>query len=79
MRRRQEPTAGAEKIAMTVAEECLWRELIAIVNEMDRVLAITARDKEWKEKDYARFTVLSAKFSGIRAAIETLQQREEGR
>jgi hypothetical protein len=43
------------------------------------VLAVAARDPSWREKqsgDYARFTVLSAKFAGMRAAIEIVQQRE---
>jgi hypothetical protein len=35
---------------MTPVEECLWKELVAIVSELDRVLAVAARDKEWKEK-----------------------------
>jgi len=66
---------------MIEAEECLWKELVAIVGELDRVLAVAARDPSWREKhsvDYARFTVLSAKFSGMRASIEMLQQRERG-
>ena len=64
---------------MTPAEQCLWQELVAIVSEIDRLLAAAARDPGWKERhgsDYAKFTALSAKFSCMRAAIEMLPQRE---
>jgi hypothetical protein len=42
---------------MTEAEQCLWKELIAIVAEIDRLLGTVARDATWKEKhgnDYSR-------------------------
>jgi hypothetical protein len=64
---------------MTAAEECLWKELFAIVSEMDRVVGTMSRDAAWKERnsaDHARFVVLCAKFSGVRCAIAMLQQRE---
>jgi hypothetical protein len=54
--------------------------MIAIVSELGHVLAVAARDPSWREKhsgDYARFTVLSAKFNGVAAAIATLQRREK--
>jgi hypothetical protein len=65
---------------MTTAEQLLWTELVSIVAEIERVLAVVARDVAWKEKhkvDYARFTFLAAKLAGLRAAISELRRREE--
>jgi hypothetical protein len=65
---------------MEEAEEMLLKELIAVIAEIDRLLGTVARDAAWKERhgtDYARFAFLSAKLSGMRAAIDELRRREE--
>ena len=49
---------------------------MAIVCELDRTLSTIRREKHGA--DYAGFTELSAKFSGMRAAIKMLQQRRAG-
>jgi hypothetical protein len=64
---------------MTTAEQMLWTELVSLVAEIERVLAVVARDAAWKEKhkvDYARFTFLAAKLNGLRAAISEVRRKE---